>query len=65
MTSIVRAVKLRPALYGKLLGSLHSDAVQLDRLTALWAQTVLRLFPDPLRVNGRADGSGANMKPLG
>lgn len=53
VSSIVRALKLRPALYGKLLGSLHSDAVQLDRLTALWTQIVLRLFPDPLRVNGR------------
>jgi hypothetical protein len=53
VSSIVRALKLRPALYGKLLGSLHSDAVQFDRLTALWTQIVLRLFPDPLRVNGR------------
>ena len=34
--------------------------MQLDRLSALWTQAVLRLFPDPLRVNGRrvlvADG---------
>jgi hypothetical protein len=60
VTSIVRALKLRPALYNKLRDSLHSDAVQLDRLSALWTQAVLRLFPDPLRVNGRrvlvADG---------
>ena len=27
--------------------------MQLDRLSALWTQAVLRLFPDPLRVNGR------------
>ena len=53
VTSIVRALKLRPALYNKLRDSLHSDAVQLDRLSALWTQAVLRLFPDPLRVNGR------------
>ena len=53
VTSIVRALKLRPALYNKLRESLHSNAVQLDRLTALWTQAVLRLFPDPLRVNGR------------
>lgn len=60
VTSIVRALKLRPALYNKLLDSLHSNAVHLDRLSALWTQAVLRLFPNPLRVNGRrvlvADG---------
>jgi hypothetical protein len=53
VTSIVRALKLRPALYNKLLASFHSNAVQLDQLSALWTQAVLRLFPDPLRVNGR------------
>jgi hypothetical protein len=53
VTSIVRALKLRPALYNKLRDSFHSNAVQLDLLSALWTQAVLRLFPDPLRVNGR------------
>ena len=53
VTSIVRALKLRPALYHKLRDGLHSHAVQLDRLSALWTQAVLRLFPEPLRVNGR------------
>ena len=60
LTSIVRALKLSPRLYNKLRDSFHSDAVYLDRLSALWAQAVLRLFPEPLRVNGRrvlvADG---------
>src|ERR1700680_2738852 len=53
VTSIVRALKLRPRLYNKLLDHFHSDAVQLDRLSALWTQAALRLFPQPLRVNGR------------
>jgi len=53
VTSIVRALKLRPVLYNKLRDSLHSNAVQLDQLSARWTQAVLRLFPDPLRVNGR------------
>jgi len=53
VTSIVRALKLRPRFYNKLLDSFHSSAVQLDRLSALWTQTVLRLLPHPLRVNGR------------
>src|ERR1700681_2894832 len=48
VTSIVRALNLRPSLYTKLLSGL-----KLDRLSALWAQAVLRLFPSPLRVNGR------------
>ncbi len=51
--SIVRALTLRPRPYNKLLDSFHSSAVQLDRLSGLWAQAVLRLFPHPLRVNGR------------
>jgi len=53
VTSIVRALQLRPGLYNQLLAHFHSSAVQLDRLAALWAQAVLRLFPEPLRVNGR------------
>lgn len=60
VTSIVRALKLQPRLYPTLLRSFHSDAVCLDRLSALWTQAVMRLFPQPLRVNGRrvlvADG---------
>jgi hypothetical protein len=62
VTSIVRALKLRPALYNKLRDSLHSDAVQLDRLSALWTQAVLRLFPEPLRVNGRRVLVGDSIK---
>src|ERR1700751_3937005 len=53
VTSIVRALNLRPALYHRLLAHFHSTGVKLDRLAALWAQVVLRLFPTPLRVNGR------------
>jgi len=53
VTSIVRALKLRPRFYNKLLDNFHSSAVKLDQLSALWTQAVLRLFPHPLRVNGR------------
>src|ERR1700736_5192066 len=53
VTSIVRALNLRPSLYTKLLKNFHSSGLKLDRLSALWAQAVLRLFPSPLRVNGR------------
>src|SRR5450631_3332485 len=53
VTSIVRALKLNPRYYNPLLESFHSSAVKLNRLSALWTQAVLRLFPQPLRVNGR------------
>ncbi len=53
VTSIIRGLNLQPRLYNKLLDSFHSNAFKLDRLAALWAQTVLRLFPMPVRVNGR------------
>ena len=53
VTSIVRALKLDERFYTVLLDSFHSRAVKLDRLTALWTQIVLRLFPGVLRVNGR------------
>ena len=36
--------------------------MQLDRLTALWTQAVLRLFPQPLRVNGRCVLVGDGIK---
>src|SRR5712675_2040459 len=53
VTSIVRALNLRPRLYTKLLDHFHSSGIKLDRLSALWAQAVLQLFPSPVRVNGR------------
>ena len=53
VTSIIRALDLQPRLYNKLRDHFHSSALKLDRLSALWAQAVLRLFPAPLRVNGR------------
>ena len=53
VTSLVRALKLEARFYNKLVDHFHSPAVQLDRLAALWTQTVLRLFPQPLRINGR------------
>jgi hypothetical protein len=62
VTSIVRALNLRPSLYTKLLKNFHSSALKLDRLSALWAQAVLRLFPSPLCVNGRLVVVGDGIK---
>src|ERR1700683_4418765 len=53
VTSIVRALNLRPGLYTKLLDHFHSSGVKLDRLSALWAQAGLQLFPGLVSVNGR------------
>ena len=53
VTSIIRALNLDPSRYTTLLGKFHSSALKLDQLSVLWAQAVLRLFPAPVRVNGR------------
>jgi hypothetical protein len=53
VTSIVRALGLDGRFYHRLLAYFHSSGVHLDEMSALWARVVLRLFPDPLRVNGR------------
>src|SRR5271154_442143 len=53
VTSIVRALNLRPRLYTKLLDHFHSSGINLDRLSALWTQAVLQMFPHLVRVNGR------------
>src|ERR1700745_952927 len=47
VTSIVRALNLRPKLYHRLLAHFHSTGVKLDRLAGLWAQGGLRLVPKP------------------
>ena len=52
VTSIVRALNLRPKLYHRLLAHFHSTGVKLDRLAALWAQVVLGL-QRPLRLRSR------------
>lgn len=53
VTSLARALGLHARFYTRLLDHFHSAGVHLDAMSALWAQVVLRLFPDPLRVNGR------------
>jgi hypothetical protein len=62
VTSLVRALKLEARFYNKLVDHFHSPAVKLDRLAALWTQVVLRLFPQPLRINGRCVVVGDGIK---
>jgi hypothetical protein len=55
VTSLVRALGLSEASYYCLLHFFHSPALDLERLTRLWQQTLQRLFRRRLvRVNGRA-----------
>ena len=53
VTSIVRALGLHGRFYGNLLDNFHSTGISMDKMSTLWARVVLRLFQDPLRVNGR------------
>jgi hypothetical protein len=59
VTSLVRALALRPDRYLRLLGLLHSEALRLGALTALWIRLCRARFP-ALEVGGawvcRADG---------
>jgi hypothetical protein len=53
VTSVIRALRLRSCCYGALLRTVHSNAISLDTLCELWSSAVLRLFPAPMRINGR------------
>ena len=44
VTSLVRALGLKAGFYDNLLGTFHSTAIHLDRMTVLWTQLVLKLF---------------------
>ena len=59
VTSVVRAVWLRPCTYKRLLHMFHTPALAVQKLTTLWIRLSLKLF-DPLKVQGRlvlvADG---------
>src|SRR5207249_11821131 len=54
VTSLVRRLGLSDASYFCPLHFFHSSALDLDRLTQLWRQTLQQLFrPRLVRVNGR------------
>jgi hypothetical protein len=53
VTSLVRALGLKPACYDRLLDFFHSPALDLARLTRVWRDLVFRAHPGILRVNGR------------
>jgi hypothetical protein len=53
VTSIIRALGLKEHCYDRILDFFHGTGLKLDELTPLWTRTVLKLFPNILRVNGR------------
>lgn len=53
VTSVVRALGLQPCCYGRMLDFFHTEALDLARLTRIWAATVLKMHPGLLRYNGR------------
>ena len=53
VTSIVRALGLKPFCYDRLLDLFHSPALDLNKLTRLWRDLVFRVHPGVLRIGGR------------
>src|SRR3972149_1954066 len=62
VTSIVRALGLKPACYDRLLDFFHSPALNLDKLTRAWCSLVFRVHPGVLRVGGRPVLVGAGVR---
>lgn len=60
VTSIVRALGLKSTCYMSLRLMFHSSAIDLDRLTSLWSNLVIKIHPSIIKMNGRyllvADG---------
>jgi hypothetical protein len=54
VTSMIRALNLRPKLYDPLRKHFHSSAIKLDQLAALWTQAVLSPCPTSPRACGFA-----------
>ncbi len=53
VTSIVRALGLKPACYDRILDFFHSPALDLQKLTRVWRNLVFRHHPGILRFGGR------------
>lgn len=53
VTSIVRALGLAEKYYDRILDFFHSPALDLEKLTRSWVETVFTVHPELLRINGR------------
>jgi len=62
VTSMVRALGLEAAYYDRLLDFFHSPALDVEKLSRVWAALVTRLHPGLLRCNGRLVLLGDGLK---
>lgn len=53
VSSMIRSLGLDSCYYNNLLNCFHSTGVQLDKLNKLWVRVVLKIFPNPIKINGR------------
>ena len=53
VTSIVRALGLKAFCYDRIIDFFHGTGLHLDKLSRIWTKTVLKIFPNVLRSNGR------------
>lgn len=53
VTSIVRAFGLKVHCYDRILDFFHSPSLKVEKLSRLWAKTVVNVFSGVLKVNGR------------
>src|SRR6185312_11090601 len=50
VTSFIRALGLHVYCYDRLLDFLHSPALNVEKLSQIWLQLVVRTFPNVLKV---------------
>lgn len=62
VTSLVRALGLQSLCYDRILDFFHTPALDLARLTRIWAASVLKMHPGLLRYNGRVVLVGDGIK---
>ncbi len=53
VTSMIRALGLDSCYYNNLLNCFHSSGIKLDVMNQLWVQIIIKIFPNPVKVNGR------------
>ena len=62
VTSIVRALGLKPACYDRILDFFHSPALNLQKLTHTWRKLVFEYHPGIMRIGGRPVLVGDGLK---
>lgn len=53
VTSIVRSLGLEEKNYDRIPDFFHSPALDLEKLTRIWVETVFKIHPRLVRINGR------------